>query len=96
MNAEPDECIDRGGANNLISPEKGISENCWGMATSGYLVDVARVSAGEMDEWKKQYPNAFNRQYDPRSGLLFGAWLEVEADDMGYSASTPQKEGRLG
>jgi len=30
--AGPEEYIDRGGANNLISPENGTSQNCWGMA----------------------------------------------------------------
>jgi anaerobic selenocysteine-containing dehydrogenase len=76
IHAGPDGYIDRGGANNLISPENGISSNCWGMATSGYLVEVAKVDMAEMEKWKKQYPQAFKRQYDPASGLQFNAWVE--------------------
>jgi trimethylamine-N-oxide reductase (cytochrome c) len=68
--------IDRGGANNLISPEKGISQNCWGMATSGYLVEVAKVTMAQMEAWRKQYPGAFAKEYDPASGLRFNAWVE--------------------
>jgi len=30
----------------------------------------------EMEEWKKQYPEAFAREYDPASGLRFNAWVE--------------------
>ena len=72
----PEEYIDRGGANNLISPENGTSQNCWGMATSGYLVDVRKVSEVEMADWIKRYPEAFKRDYDPAAGLCFKAWVE--------------------
>jgi len=30
----------------------------------------------QIDEWKKQYPEAFEREYDPASGLRFNAWVE--------------------
>jgi anaerobic selenocysteine-containing dehydrogenase len=69
--------LDRGGAINLISPDGIISKNCGGQATSGYLVDVERVSMAQMDRWKQQYPDAFEREYDPASGLRFNAWVEV-------------------
>ena len=68
--------LDRGGAINLISPDRTISKNCAGMATSGYLVEVEKVSMAQMEEWKKQYPEAFEREYDPASGLRFNAWVE--------------------
>jgi trimethylamine-N-oxide reductase (cytochrome c) len=68
--------INRGGCNNCISPEKGISKHCWGMATSGYLVDVEKVTGEQMEEWRKQYPEAFARQYDPAYGLKLEAWVE--------------------
>jgi len=29
-----------------------------------------------MDEWMTQYPEAFEREYDPASGLRFNAWVE--------------------
>ena len=68
--------LDRGGAINLISPYNIISKNCAGMATSGYLVEVEKVSMAQMEEWRKQYPEAFEREYDPASGLRFNAWVE--------------------
>ena len=68
--------IDRGGANNLISPENGTSQNCWGMATSGYLIDVQKVTEEEMSEWRRMYPAVFARQYDETAGLCFNAWIE--------------------
>ena len=73
---EPDEYVDRGGANNLVSLENGTSQNCWGMATSGYLVDVQKVTMAQMEDWKTQYPEAFEREYDPASGLRFNSWGE--------------------
>jgi molybdopterin guanine dinucleotide-containing S/N-oxide reductase-like protein len=72
------EFIDRGGANNLISPENGTSQNCWGMATSGYLVEVGMVTMSQMEKWQKKYPAAFKRKYDPAAGLCFDAWIEKE------------------
>jgi anaerobic selenocysteine-containing dehydrogenase len=71
----PDGNLDRGGANNLISPLNGISKNCWGMATSGFLVEVKKVSMAEMQGWRERYPEAFAREYDPASGLRFEAWV---------------------
>jgi trimethylamine-N-oxide reductase (cytochrome c) len=68
--------LDRGGSNNLISPANTTSKNASGMATSGYLVEVERVSSSQMEEWKIKYPEAFEREYDPASGLHFNAWIE--------------------
>jgi trimethylamine-N-oxide reductase (cytochrome c) len=68
--------LDRGGAINLISPYGTVSKNAGGQATSGYLVEVEKVSLAQMEEWKKQYPEAFEREYDPASGLRFNAWVE--------------------
>jgi trimethylamine-N-oxide reductase (cytochrome c) len=76
--AGPDGYIDRGGANNLISPENGTSKNCWGMATSGYLVDVQKVSMAQMEEWKEEFPESFEKGYAPASGLLFDSWVIKE------------------
>jgi molybdopterin guanine dinucleotide-containing S/N-oxide reductase-like protein len=72
--------LDRGGAINLICPRGTISQNCIGEATSGYLVEVAKVTMRQMEEWKKQYPEAFSREYDPASGLRFNAWVEGGMD----------------
>ena len=68
--------IDRGGAINCISGEGITSEKCVGQATSGYLVEVSKVSGTEMDQWKRDYPEAFERDYDPAAGLRFEAWVE--------------------
>ena len=47
-----------------------------GQIGGGYLVDVARVTGEEMDTWRKENPEAFQRKYDPASGLRFDAWIE--------------------
>jgi trimethylamine-N-oxide reductase (cytochrome c) len=72
--------LDRGGAINLITPRSTTSKNCVGQATSGFLVDVQKVSMAQMEEWKKQYPEAFSREYDPDAGLRFDAWVEGGKD----------------
>jgi len=68
--------LDRGGCNNLISPASMTSSNACGIATSGYLVEVEKVTAAQMAEWKRNYPEAFSREYEPSSGLQFSAWVE--------------------
>jgi len=70
--------IDRGGSNNLISPAGTTSTNCPGMATSGYLVGIEKLSGDEMLGWREQYPEAFARAYDPAYGLKLEAWVDVE------------------
>jgi len=68
--------LDRGGAIDLISPGGITSKNAVGQATSGFLVEAEKVSMAQMEEWKEQYPEAFEREYDPASGLRFNAWVE--------------------
>lgn len=70
--------IDRGGAINTISPDGIISENCVGQATSGYLVQLERLSGAEMEQWRQDYPEAFERKYEPGGGLRFDAWVIKE------------------
>ncbi len=77
----PDEWIDRGGNDNDICPLNQLSKNCVGEATSGYLVEVAKLDKDEMSKWQEKYPEAFARaidhnQYDATYGLKFNAWLE--------------------
>jgi molybdopterin guanine dinucleotide-containing S/N-oxide reductase-like protein len=62
--------IDRGGAINTICPHNTTSINATGMVASGYLVEVKKVSKGRMTRWRKQYPEAFCREYDPAAGLV--------------------------
>jgi trimethylamine-N-oxide reductase (cytochrome c) len=68
--------IDRGGAINTISGSGTSSRNAVGQATTAYLVQVERLSMEEMDQWRKDYPEAFEREYDPASGLCVNAWIE--------------------
>jgi trimethylamine-N-oxide reductase (cytochrome c) len=49
-----------------------------GEATSGFLIEVQKVTMEEMEEWKRLYPSAFEREYDPASGLRFNAWIIEE------------------
>ena len=79
----PEIYLDRGGANNLISPENGTSQNCWGQATSGYLLEVQKVTMAEMEGWKIKYPASFAREYDPASGLRFNAWVVAGKKEAG-------------
>ncbi len=68
--------VDRGGAINTIAPEGLVSKHCAGQATSGYLVEVEKLTMAQMEEWEKQYPAAFEKEYDSASGLRFNAWVE--------------------
>ena len=67
--------IERGGAINTITPEAVTSENCVGQIGGGYLVQAERLSGREMDQWKKDYPEAFEREYDPAAGVRFDGWV---------------------
>ena len=67
--------LDRGGAINLISPTGMIGKNSTGMATSGFLVEVAKVTDEEMKGWKRDYPDAFARKIDYAAGVCLDSWL---------------------
>jgi hypothetical protein len=73
--------IDRGGAINTIAPAGTASKNCVGQATSGYLVEVSKVTAAEWEQWRKENPAAFQRSYDPGAGLRFEAWVVKKGDE---------------
>ncbi len=68
--------LDRGGAINTITPEGLTSRHAAGQATTAFLVEVERVSMQQMDEWRREYPDAFERDYDYASGLHFNGWVE--------------------
>jgi molybdopterin guanine dinucleotide-containing S/N-oxide reductase-like protein len=68
--------LDRGGAINTITPHKNTSKNATGMVVSSFLVEAEKVTLAQMDEWKKQYPDAFEREYDPAQGLCMSAWID--------------------
>jgi trimethylamine-N-oxide reductase (cytochrome c) len=65
--------LDRGGSNNTICPTKTTSRNASGEVTSGFLVEVEKTDIGKLME---AHPEAFQRDYTPEYGLLFGAWVE--------------------
>jgi trimethylamine-N-oxide reductase (cytochrome c) len=58
--------LDRGGAINTITPRNTTSKNATGMVSGGFLLDIERVN---IEELRKQYPEAFNRVYHKSSGL---------------------------
>jgi len=58
--------LDRGGAINTITPHNTTSKNATGMAVCGFLVEAKKP---DMDELRRQYPEAFSRPYDKNSGL---------------------------
>ena len=74
--------LDRGGNHNLICPDNIHSQNCTGQATNNFLVEIVKVEPEEMDEWRREYPEAFNRDYDPDAGLTWASWI---IDDEGGS-----------
>ena len=70
------ERVDRGGSTNLISTPKPISKNCWGFAVTGFLVETEKLDPAQMEQWKKDNPEAFERAYDPASGSRYAGWVE--------------------
>ncbi|MDR2088234.1 MAG: molybdopterin-dependent oxidoreductase [Clostridiales Family XIII bacterium] len=70
--------LDRGGCINCITPTAMTSKNCTGMATSGFLVEVEKVTDAEMEGWKRDYPEAFARKTDPDAGVCLDGWLLSE------------------
>ncbi len=68
--------VNRGGDNNVICPENGLSKNCTGMVSSGFLVAVEKLSGNEYEEMRRKYPEEFSRSYDSGAGLTVEAWLE--------------------
>jgi anaerobic selenocysteine-containing dehydrogenase len=58
--------IDRGGAINTITPHNLTSKNATGMVASSFLVEVKAVN---IEDLRKQYPEAFKRPYRAGAGL---------------------------
>jgi trimethylamine-N-oxide reductase (cytochrome c) len=67
--------LDRGGAINCITPTSMTGVNSTGMAVSGFLVEVEKVTDAEWIEWKRDYPEAFARKIDPAQGVCLDGWL---------------------
>ena len=77
--------LDRGGAINTITPHNITSKNATGMVVSGFLVEVAKVTDEEMDGWRRDYPEAFARDYDPATGVSLSGWL-IDSDRVSSAA----------
>lgn len=67
--------LDRGGAINTITPTAPTSKNATGMAVSGFLAQVEKVSDEEWAQWRRDYPEAFARKIDPACGVCLDGWL---------------------
>ncbi|MDR2421224.1 MAG: molybdopterin-dependent oxidoreductase [Oscillospiraceae bacterium] len=67
--------LDRGGAINTITPSGLTSKNSTGMAVSGFLAEVGRVTDEEMAAWRRDYPEAFARKVDHAAGVCLDGWL---------------------
>jgi len=65
--------LDRGGAINTITPHNRTSKNAAGMVSSGFLAEIEKV---DMDELRKEHPEAFERPYDPGAGLVVERVME--------------------
>jgi trimethylamine-N-oxide reductase (cytochrome c) len=72
--------LDRGGAINCITPTNITSKRSTGMATSGFLVEVEKVTDEEMAQWRREYPEAFQRKIDPAFGVCLEGWLKDPSD----------------
>ncbi|MDJ1650334.1 MULTISPECIES: molybdopterin-dependent oxidoreductase [Gordonibacter] len=68
--------LDRGGANNLICPGATTSKNAPGEVTNGFLANIEKV---DVQALAAQYPEEFNRDYDPAVGLIASARIVKEA-----------------
>ncbi len=64
--------LDRGGAIDTIAPHKTTSRNAVGMVVSGFLVEVEPVN---LDELRRQYPDAFKRLSDPAVGTYLESFV---------------------
>jgi trimethylamine-N-oxide reductase (cytochrome c) len=68
--------IERNGAQNMICPLRVSSPNATGMTTGAWLAQIEKLDPAEYMQWKKDYPDAFARDYDPAYGQLFTGWVE--------------------
>ena len=76
--------VDRGGAINNISPTHPVSKNATGMATSGFLCDVQKVTEEDWAEWKRRAPWSFERKVDPAFGVCVEGWMKDYEEEDNY------------
>jgi hypothetical protein len=68
--------LHRGGNINSINPKSCFSQNVYGLACTHFLVQIEKVTGAQMDEWRTNYPQAFEADYDPAYGPFFSGWVE--------------------
>lgn len=68
--------FDRGGAINTITPHNTTSKNATGMAVGAFLVEVERAN---LEELRRQHPEAFDRPYHAEAGLCLERLLKRDA-----------------
>ncbi len=68
--------INRGGNPNSINVGPEMHKHGYGLACQYYLCQLEKITGEQMDEWRKDYPDAFERDYDPQYGPLFSGWVE--------------------
>jgi trimethylamine-N-oxide reductase (cytochrome c) len=73
--------LDRGGVINTLTPHNNISKNATGMVVSSFLVEIEKVTDEEMAKWKRDYPEAFERDYDLDTGVCLSGWLIDEGGE---------------
>ena len=59
----------------VIGQGNQVSKHCKGFAVTGYLAEVAKVTDEEYEGWKRDYPEAFARDYDPAIGINRKSWV---------------------
>ena len=67
--------LDRGGAINTITPRNTTSKNAAGMVSGAFLVDFEPV---DLEDLRRQYPDAFSRPYDRASGLRYERMIHTK------------------
>ena len=48
------------------------------LTATGFLVEVEKVTEEEMASWRREYPDAFRREYDANTGVSLSGWLIEE------------------
>ena len=68
--------LHQGGNPNCINPVSPFAHTVYGLACTHFLAEIERVTGNMMDGWRKNYPEAFARGYDPAYGPFFTGWVE--------------------
>jgi len=67
--------VNRGGNTNSINLKPPMHKHGYGLAAQYYLCQIEKLTGSQMDEYRKNNPDAFARDYNPAYGPLFTGWL---------------------